>query len=45
MKHLKKFNEKVRADYQQDDKRAFGDDKDNLVWFVRDNEDDVLELS
>ena len=44
MKHLKKFDEKVRADYEQDDNRVFGDDMDRLVWFVRDNEDDVLEL-
>ncbi len=43
MKHLKKFNEKVRADYEQDDNRVFADDMDRLVYFIRDNESYVLE--
>ena len=43
MKHLKRFNEEVRADYEQDENRVFSDDMDRLVHFVRDNEEYVLE--
>ena len=45
MKHIKRFNEEVNFNtHQSDDDRIFGDDLDRVVWFVRKNEDAVLEL-
>jgi hypothetical protein len=43
MVHIRKFNEEVNYNtYESDDDRIFGDDLDRLVWFVRDNDDNVL---
>ena len=42
MKHIKRFNEEV--DQSDDNNDIFPDDLDRLTWFVRDNEDEVLEL-
>jgi len=46
MKHLKKFNEEVNYNTPQSDDGGdiFGDDLNRIVWFVRDNEDKVLNL-
>jgi hypothetical protein len=44
MKHIRRFNEEIRHDYQQEDDRVFADDLDRLVGFVRKNEDMVFDL-
>jgi chlorite dismutase len=45
MGHIRKFNEEVNYNtHQTDDYRIFGDDLDRVVWFVRDNKDNILEL-
>lgn len=44
MIHLKRFNEEVKHDYEQDDSRIFSDDLDDTVHFIHDNKDNIFEL-
>ena len=44
MKHLKRFNEEVRHDYQQDADRDFMDDLDRVCSFIDNNQDKVMEV-
>ena len=44
MKHLKRFNEEVRHDYQQDNDRDFMDDLDRVWSFINKNQDKVMEV-
>ena len=44
MKHLKRFNEEVRHDYQQDDDRDFMDELDKVWSFINKNQDKVMEV-
>jgi tRNA splicing endonuclease len=44
MKHLKRFNEEVRHDYQQDADRDFMDELDRVWSFINKNQDKVMEV-
>ncbi len=44
MKHLKKFNEEVRHDYEQEEGRIFSDVMDITAHFIRNNYENIVEI-